>query len=66
MSAATPTPGHGRREFLSRVGGTAAVAAGLTGAPPATIAAHDDDDFPHFRDIHRVSLRLERWSRSTS
>ena len=57
MSAGTPTPGHGRREFLSRVGGSAAVAAALTGALPAPVAAHDDDDFQHFRDVHRVSQR---------
>ena len=57
MSTRIPSPGHGRREFLSRVGGTAAVAAALTGAQPATVAAHDDDDFQHFRDIHRVSER---------
>ena len=57
MSAETPTPGHGRREFLSRVGGTAAVAA-VTGTLPAAVAAHDDDDdYQHFRDFHRVSQR---------
>ena len=57
MSAETPTPRHGRREFLSRVGGTAAAAAALTGALPAPVAAQDDDDFHHFRDINRVSQR---------
>jgi len=52
------TPGHGRREFLSRVGNTAAAAAALTGALPAPIAAHDDDDdLQHFHDIHRESQR---------
>ena len=56
MPEDTPTP-HGRREFIARVGGTAAVAAALTGALPAPVAAHGDDDFSHFRDIHRVSQR---------
>ena len=56
MPEDTPTP-HGRREFIARVGGTAAVAAALTGALSAPVAAHGDDDFSHFRDIHRVSQR---------
>lgn len=43
MSARTPSPGHDRREFFARVGGTAAAAA-LTGVSPAPLAAHDDDD----------------------
>ena len=43
MSARTPSPGHDRREFFARVGGTAAGAA-LTGVSPAPLAAHDDDD----------------------
>src|SRR5688572_2433609 len=39
----TRTPGCGRREFFSRVGGTATAAA-LTGALPAPLAAHNDND----------------------
>ena len=57
MSAETPAPGHGRREFLSRVGGTTAVAAALTGALPGPVAAHDDDDVQRFRDVHGMSPR---------
>jgi hypothetical protein len=58
MSIGTSTPRRGRREFLSRVGGTAVAAAGLTGALPAPLTAqHDDDDFRNVRDINRVSQR---------
>ena len=57
MSAKTPAPGHGRREFLSRVGGTTAAAAALAGALPAPVAAHGDDDVQHFRDVHGMSPR---------
>src|SRR5688572_28370354 len=44
MAARTPSPGQGRREFLSRVGGTAAAAAALTGALPAPVVAEGGRD----------------------
>jgi hypothetical protein len=57
MSAQTATKGHGRREFLSRIGSTTAAAAALAGAVPGQAAAHDGDDLQHFQDVHGMPQR---------
>jgi hypothetical protein len=71
MSAQTAPRGHGRREFLSRVGGTTAAAAALAGALPDPVAAHDDDvqGMPQrARDAFQVRLKaaLSQMRRGTS
>jgi len=57
MSAKAAPRGHGRREFLLRVGSTTAAAAALAGALPGQVAAHDDDALQHFHDVPGMPQR---------
>lgn len=67
MRSPVVSPGTNRREFLSRVGGTAAAAAGMTVGLPASVAAgeDDDDDFEgrsrRAREAYRVRVQAARF-----